>query len=115
MSSGSSRRGKQRNVSKESTMVRRRRSDGRWYEVRPDGSERLVLKKSVDWSRLNAGTDAEKLAAARSDPDALPLIEDQLKRMRRSPFAKLVRQRLDLSQEEFASVFGIPIGTLRDW
>ena len=96
-------------------MVRRRRRDGRWYEVRPDGSERLLPKRPVDWSRLDAMTDAQKLAAARSDPDAQPLTEDQLKRMRRSPFAKQVRQQLALSQEDFATVFGIPIGTLRDW
>ena len=58
-------------------------------------------------------TDAEKLAAARSDPDAQPSTEAQLKRMRRVPFAKHVRWTLGLSQQEFADVFGIPIGTLR--
>jgi putative transcriptional regulator len=102
-------------VSSENTLVRRRRKGRRWYEVRPDGSERLLPEKSVDWSRLDAMTDAQKLAAARSDLDAQPLTEAQLKRMRRSPFAKQVRQRLALSQEDFATVFGIPIGTLRDW
>ena len=60
-------------------------------------------------------SEAEKLAAARSDPDAKPLTEAQLSRMRRSSFAKLVRHQLALSQEEFATIFGIPIGTLRDW
>ena len=115
MSSASSQRGKRRNVSSESTMVRRRRKGQRWYEVRPDGGERLLPKKPVDWSRLNAMTDAEKLAAARSDPDAKPLTKAQLSRMRRSSFAKLVRHQLALSQEAFATIFGIPIGTLRDW
>jgi putative transcriptional regulator len=60
-------------------------------------------------------TEADILAAARSDPDAQPSSEAQLKRMRRVPFAKHVRSNLGLSQQEFARVFGIPIGTLRDW
>ena len=29
--------------------------------------------------------------------------------------AKFIRQRLGMSQEEFAQRFRIPIGTLRDW
>jgi putative transcriptional regulator len=83
--------------------------------VRPDGTERRLPEKAPDWSRLDAMTGAEKLAAARSDPDAQPSSDAQLKRMRRIPFAKHVRWTVGLSQEEFAKVFGIPIGTLRDW
>ena len=60
-------------------------------------------------------TDEEILIAALSDPDAQPLTEAQLARMRRIPYAKHVRFKLGLSQEEFARRFGIPIGTLRDW
>jgi putative transcriptional regulator len=96
-------------------LVRRRLKGGHWYEVRPDGTERRLQEKAPDWSRLDAMTDEEKLAAARSDPDAQPWREAQLKRMRRIPFAKHVRWTVGLSQEEFAKVFGIPIGTLRDW
>lgn len=99
----------------ETTLVRRRLKGGHWYEVRRDGTERRLPEKAPDWSRLDAMTDAEKLAAARSDPDAQPLSDAQLKRMRRVPFAKHVRWTVGLSQEEFAKVFGIPIGTLRDW
>ena len=99
----------------ETTLVRRRLKGGHWYEVRPDGTERRLPDEAADWSQLDAMTDEEKLAAARSDPDAQPLTEAQLKRMRRVPFAKHVRWELGLSQQEFADVFGIPIGTLRDW
>lgn len=53
--------------------------------------------------------------AARADPDAQPLTEEQLSRMRRIPYARHVRIKLGLSQEQFAERFGIPIGTLRDW
>jgi putative transcriptional regulator len=53
--------------------------------------------------------------AARADPDAQPLTAADLKRMKRSPQVKIIRQALGLTQEEFASRFEIPIGTLRDW
>ena len=96
-------------------MVRRRLEGGRWYEVRADGSERPLARKTADWSRLDAMTDEEISAAAKSDPDAQPLAGKPLKRMRRVPFAKHVRWVIGLSQEEFAAAFGIPIGTLRDW
>ena len=83
-------------------MVRRRDRGGRWYEARPDGSERLLPKKPVDWSRLNSMSEAEKFSAARTDPDAKPLTEAQLSRMRRSSFAKLARHQLALSQDYYA-------------
>lgn len=53
--------------------------------------------------------------AARADADAEPLTPSDLKRMKRTPQAKIIRRALDLTQEEFASRYHIPIGTLRDW
>lgn len=53
--------------------------------------------------------------AARADPDAQPLTAADLARMRRTPRAKIIRRALELTQEEFAARFHIPIGTLRDW
>jgi putative transcriptional regulator len=60
-------------------------------------------------------TQAERHAAALSDPDALPLSEADLRRMKRTPQAKIIRRALGLSQEDFAACFHIPLGTLRDW
>lgn len=60
-------------------------------------------------------TEDEVMAAALSDPDAQPLTDAQLARMRRIAFAKHVRFKVGLSQEAFAERFGIPLGTLRDW
>jgi putative transcriptional regulator len=60
-------------------------------------------------------TDEEVEAAARSDPDAQPLTDADIKRMKRTPQVKVIRRALRLSQEEFAQAFRIPIGTLRDW
>jgi putative transcriptional regulator len=53
--------------------------------------------------------------AARTDRDAQPLTETDLKRMQRTPQAKTIRRALELTQEEFAARFHIPLGTLRDW
>lgn len=69
----------------------------------------------MDWAAFDALTEEEVMARALSDPDAQPLTEAQLSRMRRIAYAKHVRFKLGLSQEEFARRFGIPLGTLRDW
>lgn len=53
--------------------------------------------------------------AARRDRDAHPLSEADLKRMRQTPSAKIIRRALELTQEEFALRYHIPLGTLRDW
>ena len=53
--------------------------------------------------------------AARADRDAQPLTDADLRRMRRTPQAKVIRRALDLTQEEFAARYHIPLGTLRDW
>jgi len=53
--------------------------------------------------------------AARSDPDAQPLTRADLKRMKRTPQAKIIRRALQLTQEEFSRRYHIPLGTLRDW
>jgi putative transcriptional regulator len=53
--------------------------------------------------------------AALADRDAQPLTEADLKRMKRTPQAKIIRRALELTQEEFATRYHIPLGTLRDW
>jgi putative transcriptional regulator len=53
--------------------------------------------------------------AARADRDARPLTPEDLKRMKRTPQAKIIRRALELTQEEFAARYHIPLGTLRDW
>jgi putative transcriptional regulator len=60
-------------------------------------------------------TPEEVERAARSDPDAQPLTKSDLARMKRTPPAKIIRRALQLTQEEFAARYHIPLGTLRDW
>jgi putative transcriptional regulator len=76
--------------------------------------DRLPRGKT-DWARLRAMTDDEVTAAALSDPDAQPLTPEQLARMRRVARVKILRQRLDMTQAQFAAAFHLPITTLRDW
>jgi putative transcriptional regulator len=68
-----------------------------------------------DWKHFDAMTEAERHAAALSDPDAQPITPDNIRRMKRTPQVKVIRRALGLSQEEFAARFHIPLGTLRDW
>jgi len=60
-------------------------------------------------------TDEEVHAAALSDPDAQPLTKEDFARMKSTPWVKIIRRALDLTQEEFSSLYRIPLGTLRDW
>ena len=53
--------------------------------------------------------------AALADRDARPLTKADFKRMKRTPQAKIIRRALELTQEEFAARYHIPLGTLRDW
>jgi putative transcriptional regulator len=68
-----------------------------------------------DWSRFDAMSEAERHDAALRDPDAQPLSPERMARMRRTPQVRIIRRALGLSQEEFATRFHIPLGTLRDW
>jgi putative transcriptional regulator len=50
-----------------------------------------------------------------SDLDDKPLSDADLRRMKRTPQAKVIRRALNMTQEEFAAQFQIAIGTPRDW
>lgn len=76
-------------------------------DVRPKGD--------TDWARLERMSDEDVLAAACSDPDAQPMAPEELAAMRRVSPVKVLRQRLGMTQVEFAAAFGLPVSTLRDW
>lgn len=80
--------------------------------VRSRGLARLP---PTDWEALAAMTDADVVAAARTDRDNQPLSDNDLKRMKRRSRVFVMRRALRLSQEAFAARFQIPLGTLRDW
>jgi putative transcriptional regulator len=76
-------------------------------EPRPRGA--------TEWGRIDAMSEEELAIAALADPDAQPLSAEQLARMRRVSRVKALRQRLGMTQAEFAEAFHLPITTLRDW
>lgn len=76
-------------------------------------SKTITSSRTLDRTRPMSVAAVER--AARADPDAQPLTLVDLKRMKRTPQAKIIRRALELTQEEFAARYHIPLGTLRDW
>jgi putative transcriptional regulator len=68
-----------------------------------------------DWRAFDAMSAQQRHRAAVSDPDAPPATEAQLARARRVPSVRALREKLKLTQEEFAARFHLPLGTIRDW
>jgi putative transcriptional regulator len=60
-------------------------------------------------------SEADRHKAALADSDALPATKAQLARARRVPSVRALRQKLNLTQEQFAARFHLPLGTVRDW
>jgi len=69
----------------------------------------------ADWRRFDAMSVEERHRAALSDPDCPPASEAQLGRARRVPSVRELRKKLNLTQEQFATRFHLPLGTIRDW
>jgi putative transcriptional regulator len=78
-------------------------------------SPEKLPRDETDWARFDAMTDEEVVAAALSDPDAQPLTPERAARLRPAPRIKALRQRLGMTQAEFAEAYSLPITTLRDW
>lgn len=72
-------------------------------------------KGRTDWQKLRAMTDAEVRAAAEADPDNPPLTADKIARLEPIPVAKAIRQKLGMTQEEFARTYHLSLSVLRDW
>lgn len=99
----------------EEYMIRARRlPDGTVVQVLHDGSTRPLVD-TTDYARLDAMTEEEIEANALSDPDNPPLTDEDLARFHHAMGPKEIRQKLEMTQEQFAAEFRIPLGTLRDW
>lgn len=88
--------------------------DGIVVQVLPDGSTRPMESKT-DWARLAAMTEEEIEANALSDPDNPPLTDEELARMRPAPRAWEIARRLNLTPEQFADRFDIPLHLVHAW
>jgi len=82
------------------------------FELDPANPPRLSDEERV---RLDAMTEAEMHAAALADPDNPPLTEAELQRLERVPNLKAVREKLGLTQKEFAVTFQLSLSAVRDW
>jgi putative transcriptional regulator len=69
----------------------------------------------TDWRVFDAMSEEDRHRAALSDPDCPPATGAQLARARRVPTVRALRKKLNLTQEEFAARFHLPLGTVRDW
>ena len=96
-------------MSKTATLAKMH-SDGTVVEVLDNGSERPFPS-----TPMRPMTEAEIEAAAKADPDARPMSDDEWRTARRVPRVKTMRRALGLTQEEFSARYHVPLGTLRDW
>jgi putative transcriptional regulator len=60
-------------------------------------------------------TGRQRRAATMADADNKPMTDAEWAAAPRVPRVRVIRRALELSQEDFAGAFHIPIGTLRDW
>ena len=94
-------------MSKSITIARMRRNGG-LVRVKPDGTEEAMETPSL------APRRAEEIeAGAVRDPENPPLAEARAGHLRPVPRVRTLRRALALTQEEFAVLFHIPLGTLR--
>jgi putative transcriptional regulator len=80
--------------------------------------EDLPTPDAKTLNRLRRMTEAEVIAAAKSDPDNPPLTASELKQFKRAvppPDAKAIRKATGLSQAAFAWRYGFDVSALRDW
>ena len=70
---------------------------------------------ATDWRAVRALTDDQIRAAADDDPDTAPIPVHDTPGLTPVINPKRLRDRLGLTQEEFAARYRIPVGTLRDW
>ncbi|HSW69945.1 MAG TPA: NadS family protein [Gammaproteobacteria bacterium] len=85
---------------------------------------KLTMKRrspgKTNWPKVKSLTEKQIVTAAKSDPDAKPLTKADLKKFKRvhAPKeidVKAIREKLQVSQEEFAGYFGVSVRTVQEW
>lgn len=82
------------------------------HAIDPDELPRFTKEER---DRLDAMTDEQAHRNALDDPDNPPMVTEERGAYRRIPDVRELRERLSMSQTEFADAFGIPVGVIRDW
>ncbi|MFL5260530.1 MAG: helix-turn-helix domain-containing protein [Hyphomicrobiales bacterium] len=73
------------------------------------------MRKTTTFRKTQSDTPILPKDSDAVDPDNVPLSPELVKKLRRVPRVRTLRRALQLTQEQFAERFDIPIGTLRDW
>lgn len=78
------------------------------------------MKSKTNWKKVKSLTEEQIAAAANTDSDVPLLTPAQLKQFKRvypvkQVDVKSVRQKLHLSQQEFANYFGVSVRTIQEW
>ena len=81
---------------------------------KPDTPHRLG-PGGMDLDAFDALTDEQIAEGVARDPDAVPTTPESLAAMRRVSPARLIRQKLSMSQKKFAEAYDIPLATLLAW
>ena len=79
--------------------------------VRKSLPEIRASRLRIDKERLKAVTDAEIAAQIAADSDTAPDVSDKTL----APEPRVLRAAAGMTQEEFARLLNVPIGTLRNW
>jgi putative transcriptional regulator len=95
---------------RKTTITAKIRSDGKVVRVVKGGKE-----APFPHAPMRSMTEEQAREAAAADPDARPMTVEELRAARRVPRVKTLRRALGFTQEEFATRYQIPLGTLRDW
>jgi putative transcriptional regulator len=82
--------------------------------------QKRTAKGPTDWKKVEAMTERQIIAAAKSDPDAQPLKNSELKHFKcvhpvKEVNVKDIRNKLHISQEQFAKYFGVSVRTVQEW
>lgn len=69
----------------------------------------------TDWDTLDALSDENVEQAALSDPDALPTPPESLTHFQQAVDVKAIREKLSLTQAQFATTFHLSLATIQAW
>lgn len=87
--------------------------------MKPFSLDDVRNAQPADLAKLDATTDADIARQIAEDPDTAPDLSDVDPSgfTVRHPFpdVRSLRQRLGMTQEEFAKAFGLNVWTIRDW
>jgi len=79
----------------EGEITRVREVNGKWMQEHPDGSLTPLPQGQTDWAAIDAKSEEQLLAEALSNPDALPMSDEDLENAERVLFKAPVSIRLD--------------------